>query len=342
MIKNKGSNIVEYVVPVALIGIVVGMGLFYMYEQGTLRDFVISSSNINFDSTTQKASLNNNSNPDEPLINQVVPATPDNPITSCENGICKIDFGPISLSGLPENFNDFVETSGASGSVDMMASLLDQIANQLLDDGLKNEYNDIKKLANIGHNLAAVENEIEKMIKNCNYNKACIDSFADKPFPMPENFDITVTGDLAYKTYAEAGSAGVIGGTRNLTGNNVSGILETGRLAPHFIETLDRVTKDSDISQDTRNLIKELSWDIGVIGEDFQNNLEYMSSWYDSHTLLTPSTFYDPITYSKISEPVPPDAISNYQTYNASKVTNFDSALICAAGQKSDSGSKCH
>jgi len=41
--------------------------------------------------------------------------TPDKPVSICIDGYCNIDYGEFILYGIPENFQELVRPSGASG-----------------------------------------------------------------------------------------------------------------------------------------------------------------------------------------------------------------------------------
>lgn len=42
---NIGNNLAEYAIPIALFGLVLGMGLYNFIESGTLKKFIESSNN---------------------------------------------------------------------------------------------------------------------------------------------------------------------------------------------------------------------------------------------------------------------------------------------------------
>ena len=53
------------------------------------------------------------------------------PQKSCANANCSIDFGDFVLTGIPENFDDFTETSGGFG--EDQTALYSNIISQLAD-----------------------------------------------------------------------------------------------------------------------------------------------------------------------------------------------------------------
>lgn len=79
---------------------------------------------------------------------------------SCKKDSCTIDFGGYQLTGIPENFGEYIESSGSSGGTDKVVALLEQIAAspELSPD----QKNLVEQLANKGHSLANIEKIIEQ------------------------------------------------------------------------------------------------------------------------------------------------------------------------------------
>lgn len=346
MRKTNGSSLVEYALPLALIGLVVGLGLFYLSSGDKFIQFITSTSDVKYDSTTQKAVFNKNLEPAALINDSASEDPPENMLTDCINGECTLDLGSIVLTGIPENFNEFIETAGASGGSDKVSELMSQIAQQLEAEGLKKESEQVKKLAVMGHNIAVMQKSIEELVNSCNNDAACINNAGNNVVPKPDGYDETYypyDASLQYKDFA--GSTN-LGGIKNLQMSDFATyteMLSRDKISAEFINTLDSINSNNGISQDVKNIIQELSWDIGVIGEDFQNNVEFIApEWFDKYSLLSPGTFFDPITLQERVEPIPQDPISNFNNYKASKITHFDSALICVSGENTDSGTSCH
>lgn len=60
--NHVGANLVEYIIPVAVVGIVVGMGVYFLTDGGKLSKFLVSSTNSTLDNA-KKLSINAGSNP---------------------------------------------------------------------------------------------------------------------------------------------------------------------------------------------------------------------------------------------------------------------------------------
>lgn len=353
-VKSLGSNIVEYVVPLALIGVTVGIGMFYLYSSGNIKTFILSSSGSNLDATSQKVTLNQSlSGPEKelPMISVAggsLGGTSDAPIQQCIDGKCQIDFGTFALSGVPENFNEFVETSGVTGGTEKIAELLYQIAKQLENEGKIEESKEVMVLAATGHNIASIENFFEEKVNSCNKDEACLNalrSFNYETIDYIEGFD-----DRFYEFPSEMQSlylndSGILGIGRRAKMQDPDKFNEKvndGRLNYIYIDQFDKILEMPGISDEIKGVISELTWSISVMGEDFENNLEY---------IYTPESgendkIIDPLTGEQIVNPHRTTSFEEnlgmFENYNASRITNFDSALICSAGSFKDTGTRCY
>ena len=342
MYNNKGSNLIEYVIPLVLIGLVIGIGLYYMFSKSNLTNFVSRSSDMEYDAVTQSASLGDKSEI-KPLLKPNagdLKGTPDNPVKDCYEGKCTIDYGNIILTGIPEDFHEFVRSAGTSGTSDKIVSLIETIADQLEDSGLENESLEVRKLASIGHNIAAVENTLENNIIKCNGDPDCISEANTGSFPKPEGYDDTFykfpdNAEYGIYTYYST-TIGAAQKTKTEKPEFFEQAKNKNNLAFLYVDQLDTVLATSGIADNIKGVIKELSWDIGVVGEEFNNNCNYLSSDEEQ-------TYYDPLTGEMVGAPKP-DAYSynSFQNYEASTITHFDSALVCASGNNKDTGTKCH
>ncbi|MEW5821747.1 MAG: hypothetical protein AB1782_16250 [Cyanobacteriota bacterium] len=350
--RSKGSNIVEYVIPMAVIGLTVGLSLFYMYSSGSLKKFVLGGSDSQMDSVTSEVTMNKNYGENNlPMITVTggsLGGTSDKPVKICNDGKCNIDFGSFALSGIPENFNEFIETAGTAGGTEKISELLYQIAKQLQDEGKIEESKQVMVLATTGHNIGAVEKFFENKVNSCNANEAClnalrdfnyqtithIDGFDDRFYKFPSNIEALYLND-----------AGVLGVSRQKKIEDLATFqqrVDAGRLNYLYVDQFDKVMGLSGITNEIKGVISELTWSIGIMGEDFENNLEY---------IYTPESgendkLFDPLTGELITNPHRTTSFSEnldmFNNYNASRITNFNSALICSAGSFADTGTRCN
>lgn len=237
----------------------------------------------------------------------------------CSRGMCDIQFDGFKLSNIPEDFNAFVLAQGSSGGTDKIAELMKQIATQLASDGNIEQSEAIKKLASFTHNMASIEKEIENLIVGkCNYsdNNNCISEVYYKSLPKPTDFDETYMSfpedGAHYKHFAD--------------GLEISYLQSKGeeRLSYHpvtdnYFTQLETVMNDPAISDAIKGVLRELTWDINEIGEGFSEAADPSVDGNDDWTVFQKLNGYD-----------------------ASTITHFDSALVCASGNNSDTGTKCH
>lgn len=342
MVKIKGANLVEYMIPMAVVGLVVGLGIYALFMDGKLSKFVALSGGGKAEATNQKILLGDDK-PGKPL------AWKREPTISCNGGSCTIDYGEFVLSGVPDNFNDFVETHGASGGTDKLSVLLYQIAEQLEKEGKTNEAIEVKKLASMGHNIAQIQNYFEKDINSCNGDSACLMDMRNRHDTVVINsvdgYDDRFYGFPSGMTGLKLNDAGFLGYARYCKSNDPAlyqDWLNQGFINFQYIEQLDRVQNISNINDKMKGVISELSWDIGAMGGDFEANLE---SIYTPDPVVN-IDFFDTLTGEKKVEGTrnqdPVGNLGLFNSYKASKVTNLDSSLICAAGAYRDTGKRCH
>lgn len=160
--SSKGANLIEYVIPLALVGVVVGLGMFYLFSSGTLANFLKGSMGAH--DNGEKVVLDKNVNETTIISEQQKAYTGSggsekDPQAKCSGNSCSIDFGSYTLSGIPADFTEYIESAATSGGTKKLAELLKQIAdNANIDEESKNL---IKQLAEKGHGLATIEENAE-------------------------------------------------------------------------------------------------------------------------------------------------------------------------------------
>jgi hypothetical protein len=340
---KKGSAIVEYVIPAAVIGMAVGICMYMIFYGGELKSFIAASGNMSLSESGEKASIGPETQDLSIPVNVSggsLGGTPDKPVKQCDENGCVIDFGTFTLQNLPENFNEFVQTSGGSGASDLISDLLMQLASHLESENQPAEANLLKQMATTGHNMAAIEREFETLINSCNGNQECIFALFDQPFPKPADFNETYYAFPAGMTYKDALYSVAMGEYQFIKSYNYDlyrECIDNNLLSAVFIDQLDQVKASNNIPDDIKGIVQELTWNIGMIGEEFQNNVSIIAVHNNNE-------IHDPMT-GTVGKYLAPDDADPYQfflDYQASSITDFDSALICAAGYNEDTGKSCH
>ena len=323
--NNKGQEVLEFVLLLAL-GAVVSIAVILLLGE-KLSDFfnTFNANRLAFGAkalTTNTSVINSTSTSGE--------TSNSTPTKSCNNGECVISFGNFKLYGIPQDFNDFVETTGVSGGTFKVSNLMDQIAAQLEQEGKAQESESIKRLASVSHNIAVIETEIEEAVKNCasttstvKKQDACLQNFIntaplklvgydDTYVPRPNvNYrqlldTIEVVGVMASDLDTEYA---------NYANQDLDYTYDPLHL--EFGKNLKDILSSINIDDSTKGIVNQLAWDIGMIGTDFHDQTDI--------------------------DPVHPQATTaSLSTYNAGVITHFDASLICAAGNYQDSGQRCN
>jgi hypothetical protein len=210
---SKGSNLVEYVLPTAIVGIVVGLALYSFVSGGNLLGFIGASGNIEMQKNTGNGlGIMGKLSPKSNLAN--------NPVQQCSSGSCSVDFGDFILSGIPENFSDIVEAAGTSGGTKVLANLLNQIGYQLDSAGKSTEAGYFKDLANLTYFSSQLIKKSEQNAVSCNGDVYCLTTMmADQTESTPPaNISSIVNnyGDPNYGSYGGYGSLYEIIRTSNI------------------------------------------------------------------------------------------------------------------------------
>ena len=190
---------------------------------------------------------------------------------ACTNGVCVLKVGDVVISDIPENFNNYVSTSGSSGGTETISKIYKSIADALSEQGLTSESEKIKELSSMASNIAVVEHVFEGMVNSCNGNETCIrslDSKLNDTFPKPASYDETYSKFPQGATYNDmlySGCFGEASSDSEFINRNIN-------LAVKYLDKLQEIKSEANVSKEVKSVIDELSWSIGTIGEDFEDN----------------------------------------------------------------------
>lgn len=191
MVRNiKGASLAQYAI---LIGILVTILVpaYFMFggtivsqlEKYTtvfagINDTMASNSITTSATTSSTTTSTTTTTTTSPLITDPVfppPATPgslggspSDPVRVCSGGMCSIDYGTYVFNGIPDDFSEFVETSGTTAGTEVVLNALDSLIEAVENGSITmttQELSYIKDLANKGHLLAAGERAIENFVE---------------------------------------------------------------------------------------------------------------------------------------------------------------------------------
>ncbi|MGD9580723.1 MAG: hypothetical protein AB7V50_05080 [Vampirovibrionia bacterium] len=160
----KGSALVDYIVPTAVVGLVVGLALFTLQKDNLLRDFITVSSGTNVavsdgtlavgaSGSTTNASWNTSESVSAAVESGTSPPLEGSETINCSGGVCTISAAGYTLTGIPEDIADFVATSSVSGGDDVFANVLDQIIEQIEAQADPSESTIISALKNLAQTI---------------------------------------------------------------------------------------------------------------------------------------------------------------------------------------------
>lgn len=108
--------------------------------------------------------------------------TPSVPIEDCTGSTCTVDYGDFILSGIPENYEEFVEAQGTSGGTDKLVFIINQMADQLEEDGKPAEAQELRNFANLLAFMSDMEEVVSNEANTCSADanpKACFATALD-------------------------------------------------------------------------------------------------------------------------------------------------------------------
>lgn len=289
MIKRKslGSALVDYVIPTAVVGLVVGTGIYYLASEGKILNFTAASGNMNVKVSDNMAIVGYKAPTNNDLWNPMVAGslggTEDTPISSCNAGNCTIDYGDFLLNGIPEDFSEFIQVNGTSGGTDKLLSLLGQMADQLEKDGDLAGAEEFRDLANLGEFIANTQKDIENDAKNCNTSSEnsidaviCFQSTISDPIapPLPDNISHLLT---TYNNSGTENDSSFI--TSNITGDAKSkkeynpdtfDLLKTEHPAYAMVEIFDSINSNPNYSPTMKKVAEEVYRDLDTLSLEFR------------------------------------------------------------------------
>jgi hypothetical protein len=174
MKKHSGSALMDYIVPTAVAGLVMGCALYYVASSGNIPAFMMASLNIQEDSIAGTGLMGTSAASGGGSVAAVqagsLGGTPTKPQLNCGPSECSIDYGDFVLNGLPANYSQIVETVGASGGTEALVTQLDLILQQARDNDLPVDIKLLQELANLGHNVARQQEVAEALSNSANVN----------------------------------------------------------------------------------------------------------------------------------------------------------------------------
>jgi hypothetical protein len=163
--KQLGSALVDYVLPTAVIALVVGVSIHQISSNGLLLNFFKNTMNMQFSASKGKAVLTGFGTNSPSAISEpgFFGGQPDNPVKICNGNNCTIDFGTVILHDIPENFGSYVETNGNAGGTEKLLAILKQLKAQLEEnpDVPTDVITKIQGLLDRGYELVDIEKEFE-------------------------------------------------------------------------------------------------------------------------------------------------------------------------------------
>lgn len=348
MRKIKGQNITEFAIIVSLVVIVciviltlLGGQINKLFDLSWMKVENFKPFGVSYDKNTGKA-----------LTTGPLGGTPQQPVAKCNAGSCDIDYGDMVLTGIPENFGSFVESSGTSGGTEKLISLLEQIATDLENKGDSAGAQEFRDLANLSHFSAQMQRDIDQKAESCASTgnpMGCMQSYLvsqSAASSVPANISSLIPGFYTGEYLCNVSAFASLGYQRN--GAEVrwpnSGYENRSTQNAASIKILDRIldAPDTKYSQNLKNITTALMQNIDNLAVRQQG----MVSGIEAPHNFAANEFskqYDIITgqpTGSITYTTPAQLEDLYHPSTA-QGTDLTSILTCVAGKNFDSGRAC-
>lgn len=354
--QSLGTSLVQYIIITCILALFI-IPIYFIYGQTIylhLNNFYKALVQNNSDNIATEE-LAQNVAVEKVLVKGPLGGTIEKPVSQCDNGNCTIDFGEYVLQGIPENFNEFVQVAGTPGTTDVIANLFMQMAEQLEKEDKIDQAVYFKHLANMEHQTANVQREIENFIKahpekvSDTCKKDCFGNIyysLDKPWVMPDVPDNIV--GLMRETYSQAPVKFLV---NEQTAFNSYLLDASPKVFDKYCSNSDSATRsaicyynqiqrDESISDAMKAVSKELIMITARMATNFATITEEIAVRTNvDPPPPAPVILYDPIT----GEPLEAQEVEgeNIITPQTSTQTNINGVLTCATGNYTDTGEDC-
>lgn len=337
---SRGQNLVEFVVIVVLVAIVciailslLGINVNSLFKTSYKKYENYKPFGVGYDKKTGARVYKAGE----------LGGTAINPKKACSGDVCSIDYGDFVLNGVPDNFGDFVESSGTSGGTDKLLTLFEQIADQLEKAGDIDGAKDYRDLANLGHYLASIEIMGENNAKTCKSNAnplGCMGSkiYESANFTPPESISTLIQAKQGFHIggilTCDMGTAQHYRKTDMGTFNSYKNFNPVYT----FVDKYQKIINDSKYSSSLKGVTQELYLNIAELTKNMSDKMTATTSGSLNQLNFDPISGNFTGTHMISIDPALEDIIKPQTSIG----NNINSALLCVAGKNLDTARSCH
>ncbi|MEW5819991.1 MAG: hypothetical protein AB1782_07345 [Cyanobacteriota bacterium] len=344
--NGNGNSLSQYTNVIVLIALAL-IPVFYVCGQLIIKNFSNFSSGL----TPKNVSTNSTANNSGTVLTikpNDLNGTPDKPVSKCSGGKCSIDYGSFVLNGIPQNFNEFVQTGGTSGGIDELADMIMQIAEHLKEIGDLDGYEEFKAFSNFAHIQADIVRLSEKQIQSNPDQTAFNDFYTTngllKDYKLPDELASELPNfstNHAYFTILLDNCN--IGESRNrkITNPDTYSNNYVNKAADSMIYLYDRIQNNTTkYPESIRNLAQELYLTLDDITTEA---IAHIGAGANADPNWSCSFSYDPITGNKITpHPATTADLNAFLHPQYSLNEDITGSLICTAGKNTAEARSCH
>lgn len=354
MNKNSGASLFEYIVILSIIAVSL-VPIYFLFG----KNIVNHLTSLFYSAETINNNMNQNIMDNESRLivsGNVAPGnlngTADNPVKKCVDNTCSIDFGTYVLNGIPDNFNEIIETSGASGGTEELIGLLKQLAEQLDDPATPlDEGKDYRDMANLGHLIARMQESFETAATNCSTDSDPNTCYRNNTnwasnlpsFPIDSGLSTVIPNFTSSEnyTYWDAENFTSIAQAKQMQVQYLTSFNNDKNRNPAFalVDKFDKIMNDGSVPDNLKYITEQIYRNLASISEQQLINRENV-------VFHTPNfnNRIDPVTGDNLDS-ISFDGSGNLNDIlhlQSSAGSDIDSAIVCATGVNKDTGQNCH
>jgi len=235
----------------------------------------------------------------------------------------------VDIGNYPTSLTKAIETSGINGTTEQLLASLEAMAESLAAQGklTPEQSSAYSRLANLGHEIANVEQVVEETMAQCNSSLSCLQNtqiiYKGQAYPNIYDFQLNKLGyDEGYATNCSSSPTGCVGRETP----------STHLLQQNGISTIGWVGSSQDFASEyvaiQSNGMLSSSPELNTIVTSLASQVLLMSDALETSTNML--RYASGTTYNTV-----PNLI-------AAQMTDIDSAGICLAGGGIDTSNACH
>lgn len=219
------------------------------------------------------------------------------PQEDCTGSMCTVDYGDFILTGVPENYQDFVEAQGTSGGTDKLVSVINQLADQLEADGDLAEAQQLRDFANLLAFMGDSQSNIESIASSCaasaTPNQCLQTAMQTVTINCPAILNTILPDFNSDSLYSLLSSQLDVGSAAYSVFNNIADADVGGSSSDTLYQLFKDIQSNPQFSDSIKDVITQTYSAAALSSTTLSHNTRYLSTTDGSNVIVMPA---DPLT----------------------------------------------